>query len=119
MRKLIYLAILIIVSAVSANAGSIVLNWTYVQGGDTATGFNVYRSTDGATYTKLTGSPLSIGTLTYTDSTPVASTYYYYVIKAVDGSAVESLASNQIAAQGPANPPANPVAPSKLVIMFP
>ena len=114
MRKLLYLVILFCAAAIPASAGTITVNWTYTQGADTATGFNVYRGTDGFTYTKLTGSPLSIGTLTYADSTASNGIYYYYVVTAVDSGAVESAQSNQIVGQF--NSPA-PVAPSKFTVI--
>lgn len=86
--------------APQASSGhSIVLAWTYSQGTDAATGFNVYRSlTTGGPYTKLVSTPLAATLLTYTDTTGVGNTKYFYVVTAVDSTGVESLDSNESSA---------------------
>ena len=71
------------------------LSWT----GSTSvvSGYNVYRSTtSGAGYTKLNGSLAPAGS--YTDSTVVNGTTYYYVTTAVDGTGTESAYSNEATA---------------------
>jgi len=63
----------------------------------TVNGYNVYRSTtNGAGYTKLNGSLVSL--VNYTDSTVANGTTYYYVTTAVDGSGLESTNSNEASA---------------------
>jgi fibronectin type 3 domain-containing protein len=55
-------------------------------------GTNVYRATtSGGPYSKRTS---LIGT-SFTDNQVDARTTYYYIVRAVDGSGVESAASNQ------------------------
>src|SRR2546426_6453439 len=57
-------------------------------------GYNVYRATQaGGPYTKLNSSP--VGPTSYTDSTVQAGQTYFYVVTAVDGNGVESVASNE------------------------
>ncbi len=73
------------------------LAWTYSQGTDPGTGFNIYRSTTtGGPYAKLTASPLAINVLTYNDSTGTGNTKYFYVVTAIDSTGVESANSNEI-----------------------
>ena len=75
---------------------SISLAWTYTQGTDTASGFNVYRSlTSGGPYNKLTTTPLPVGTLVYSDTTGTGNTKYFYVVTAIDSLGVESINSNE------------------------
>src|SRR5207245_10868722 len=63
-------------------------------------GYNVYRSTvSGSGYTKINSS-LVVG-LSYSDTTVLNSTTYYYVTTAVDSSSVESSYSNQVSAPVP------------------
>lgn len=78
--------------------GSIRLDWTAPADLD-LNGFNIYRATSPGV--PLTGplnggTPLSKTTLTYTDSTVVKDTTYYYVVTAVDTSANQSGASNEV-----------------------
>jgi hypothetical protein len=62
------------------------------------TGYNVYRSqTSGTSYTKLTSTPLSATTTTYTDPGVTAGATYYYVATALVGTS-ESGYSNQATA---------------------
>ncbi len=66
----------------------------------TVSGYNVYRSTvSGSGYTKLDSSLVS--GLTYTDSTVLNTTTYYYVTTAVDSSGTESVYSNEVSAAIP------------------
>jgi hypothetical protein len=66
----------------------------------TVSGYNVYRSTvSGSSYTKINSS--LVADLTYTDSTVVSGTTYYYVTTAVDSSGAESAHSNEVSAPIP------------------
>jgi fibronectin type 3 domain-containing protein len=66
----------------------------------TVSGYNVYRSTvSGSSYTKINSS--LVAGLTYTDSTVVSGTTYYYVTTAVDSSGNESTYSNEACAPIP------------------
>jgi len=66
----------------------------------TVIGYNVYRSMQsGGPYDRLTSSPQP-GT-SYTDSTVLSGTTYYYVATAVDSNQVESVHSNQATAVVP------------------
>jgi len=71
------------------------LSWTAST--SVVSGYNVYRSTtSGAGYTKLNGGLVSA--VSYTDSTVVNGTTYYYVTTAVDGTGTESSDSNEAVA---------------------
>jgi hypothetical protein len=60
-------------------------------------GYNVYRrAASGGSYVKL-NSTLVAGT-SYTDNTVVAGNTYYYTVKSVGSTSIESVASNEIAA---------------------
>jgi hypothetical protein len=61
---------------------------------DPVAGYNIYRSTNGGSFTKLNGSPDS--QVTYTDNGVQSGSTYMYEVKSVDASGVESGASNQI-----------------------
>jgi fibronectin type 3 domain-containing protein len=59
-------------------------------------GYNVYRgTTTGGPYTKIS-STLPASALTFTDAAPVSGANYFYVVTAVDGAGMESLASNEV-----------------------
>ncbi len=76
----------------TAGNGSVSLNWTAVSG---AASYNVYRSpVQGGGYVPVGNAP---GT-TYTDSTTVNGTHYYYVVRAVDALGNEGGNSNEAAA---------------------
>ncbi len=72
---------------------SIDLSWEGVGG---ATSYKVYRSSTPASDYSLLASPVGVGT-TYSDSTAVPGTTYYYVVKALNGS-VESFYSGEASA---------------------
>jgi fibronectin type 3 domain-containing protein len=77
---------------------SVALTWNAST--STVSGYNVYRSTvSGSGYTKLDSSLVS--GLTYTDSTVLNTTTYYYVTTAVDSSGTESVYSNEVSAAIP------------------
>jgi fibronectin type 3 domain-containing protein len=61
---------------------------------DPVMGYNIYRLTGTGSFTLINSSPdLSI---VYVDNTVVSGTTYSYIVKSVDSSGVESVASNQI-----------------------
>lgn len=73
------------------------LNWNAVSG---VAGYNVYRGTvSGGPYTMINSS--LDGTTSYTDSTVVSGTTYYYVVTSVDSDQAESGYSNQAQAVVP------------------
>ncbi len=78
----------------TAAGGAIDLSWTGST--DTAATYNVYRGTasGGESSTPLNATPLPAGTTGYSDTTAVAGNTYYYVVKAVNGTAI-SPASNE------------------------
>jgi hypothetical protein len=77
---------------------SVALTWN--ASSSTVSGYNVYRSTvSGSGYTKLNSSLVS--GLSYTDSTVLNTTTYYYVTTAVDSSGAESVYSNEVPAAIP------------------
>jgi len=77
---------------------SVALTWNAST--SAVSGYNVYRSTvSGSGYTKINSS-LVVG-LSYSDTTVLNSTTYYYVTTAVDSSSVESSYSNQVSAPVP------------------
>ncbi len=87
-----------------AQGPKVTLTWTQsVTAG--ITGNNVYRGTvSGGPYTLITATPLAPST-TYTDTTVLSSSTYYYVVTAIEGApGVESAYSNQATAQVPAHP---------------
>jgi hypothetical protein len=74
-----------------------ILTFTETNNSDAAVGFNVYRSTTtGGPYTKLNATALSATTLSYTDTTGVGGTKYFYVIRAVDSLGIESANSTEV-----------------------
>jgi chitinase len=76
---------------------SITLNWTITQGQDPAVGVNVWRGTvSGGPYTKLNATPIPITTFTYSDTTGVGGTTYFYVATTVDAIGLSSANSNQV-----------------------
>jgi hypothetical protein len=63
----------------------------------TVSGYNVYRSTvSGSAYMKINSSVVS--GLSYTDSTVLSGTTYFYVTTSVDSSGIESSYSNEVQA---------------------
>jgi hypothetical protein len=61
---------------------------------DPVEGYNIYRSTGSGSLVLMNSSPDS--SVVYVDSTVVSGATYSYVVKSVDSSSVESVASNQV-----------------------
>jgi fibronectin type 3 domain-containing protein len=77
---------------------SVTLTWAAST--SSVAGYNVYRGTvTGGPYTKINSSLITGHT--YTDSTVVSGTEYYYVATAVDSSGNESVNSNEASAPVP------------------
>lgn len=97
-------------SSATGTCSGVTLDWT--AGSGTTNAFNVYRSTNAScpvgALTKVNGSPIPAGTLTYTDTTTVAGTSYTYVVKGACNVAgtIESGNSNCLAAARLATPAA-------------
>jgi hypothetical protein len=85
-------------SGVQVVSHDVVLSWS--PSTSTVVGYEVYSSTvSGGPYTKLTSSAVNL--TSYTDSTVQSGNTYYYVVTAVNASAVESAYSSQISAAIP------------------
>ncbi len=85
-------------SGLTATPGSnnIVLNWT--DNANNETGMNVERSTNQTSWTHLGSTPtVGAGVVTYTDSTAVAGTTYYYRVSAANATG-DSMPSNTASA---------------------
>lgn len=77
---------------------SVALSWNAST--SPVSGYNIYRSTlSGGSYLRINSS--LVAGLSYTDSTVVNSTTYYYVATAVDSTGTESTFSNQVPAAIP------------------
>jgi Carboxypeptidase regulatory-like domain len=86
-------------TATPQQSHTVALSWT-ASTTTTVTGYNVYRSTtNGSGYVKINSSLVTV--LTYTDSTVLNGTTYYYVTTAVDSTGAESGYSNQATAVVP------------------
>lgn len=100
-----FLFLLFAVAAWPQTQHSVRIAWTYTQGSDLATGFNVYRATTtGGPYTKQTAMPIPLATLNYSDTTGVGGIKYFYVVTAVDASGSESAFSSEASASFLGNP---------------
>jgi hypothetical protein len=83
-------------AAKSAADTKINLTWTATDG---AVSYKIKRSlTPGGPYTEVITSPATITTNSYTDSGLIDGTTYYYVVSAVNSTAVESADSNEASA---------------------
>ncbi len=84
------------VAAISPTATSITINWNAAQGANLR-GYNVYRATvSGGPYTKANASELASSELSYVASALNNSTTYYFVLRAVNTSGVETANSSQV-----------------------
>src|SRR5262249_23310665 len=83
-------------------------------------GYNVYRSTQSGAYTSapLNGSTL-VTVTSFTDSTVQSGQTYYYVIRAVSTSGLESGNSNEIQFPAPVNQPPTVSAGANQTISLP
>ena len=92
------------VEAVSVN-----LNWDYLQGGDQAVGFQLYRQANCAgVFVKLNTVLIPVTTVTFTDASITAGQTYCWQVTAVDSIGMESTPSNVLrfqlqAPQAPTN----------------
>jgi hypothetical protein len=66
---------------------------------DPVAGYNIYRSSDSATFVLLNTSPVTA--LSYIDNTVGSGASYTYEVKSVDSSGVESIPSDQVTATVP------------------
>ncbi|MGH2594990.1 MAG: metallophosphoesterase, partial [Actinomycetota bacterium] len=89
-----------------AGGGNVSLSWT-ANGEPDLAGYNVYRATSPGV--PVSGTPLNGGSLvaaaTFSDNSVVGGTDYYYVVTAVDTSANQSSASNEVLATPTAGDP--------------
>jgi hypothetical protein len=84
----------------TAVAHSVDLSWTAPSSSsDPVAGYNIYRAISGGSLALVNSS--SDSSTTYVDSTVVSGTTYNYIVKSVDSSGVESVASNEITAAIP------------------
>jgi len=101
----IFAFLLLAVVAWPQTQHSITIGWSYTQGADLATGFNVYRgTTTGGPYTKQNTTPIAVTTLTYVDTAGAGATKYFYVVTAIDSSGFESAFSSEVSATFLSNP---------------
>jgi len=79
----------------TAAAHEVDLSWNAPSSSpDPVAGYNIYRATGGGALVLLNSSPDSA--VVYVDSTVVSGTTYSYLVKSVDSSGVQSVASNEI-----------------------
>jgi Abnormal spindle-like microcephaly-assoc'd, ASPM-SPD-2-Hydin len=84
----------------TAVAYAVDLSWTAPSSStDPVAGYNIYRAVSSGSLALMNSSPDS--STTYVDSAVVSGTTYNYVVKSVDSSGVESVASNEITAAIP------------------
>ena len=80
-------------TGVNASAHTVTLTWNASL--STVAGYNVYRSTSsGFGFQKINGS--AIGATTFTDASVASGQTYYYVVRGVTSSGLESANSNQV-----------------------
>ncbi|MFB3850588.1 MAG: C25 family cysteine peptidase [Acidobacteriota bacterium] len=101
--------------SLSADAGnqSATLNWQHPS--VAPYGYNIYRSLDGTTFSKINSSLVLYPSSSYSDSGLTNGTTYYYYVTSVDSEGFESASSN-IAQATPTNPNP-PAAPTGLRVV--
>ena len=96
--------------------GAIDLSWTAATDNVAVTGYKLYRGTSPGTY----GTPVTLSNVTsYTDSTAVTGTTYYYAVAALDAAGNEGPKSPESSASAADNTPppdtTQPTAPATLL----
>ena len=111
MKRIVILISLLLVAGY-VQAASVMLQWDYTQGTDTATQFKVYSQiSTTCTSTWAVIAMVAVPTQTYTDSMLSAGLVYCYRITAVDAAGLESPPSNVVMFQVQET---RPTAPSNL-----
>lgn len=100
-------AFILFVSLAFAQNHSVTIVWSWAQGaGDLATGFHILRSaTTGGPYSVVGTVPVTV--LTYTDTTVVAGSKYFYTVTAFDA-AGDSAPGNEVSVTIPFQTPTAP-----------
>ena len=100
---------------VQSGTGYIVLNWDAPTSSGTPafTAYSIFRSTSSGSFGTTPLASVAAGTLTYNDTSAVAGTPYFYVVKAI-GSGGDSPASNQVTATASGSTGTAPSAPQSL-----
>ena len=95
-----------------SGTGYILLNWDAPtsSGSPAFTAYSIFRSTTYGSFGTTPSASVGAGTLTYNDTTAVADTPYFYVVKAI-GSGGDSTASNQVTATASGQLGPHPVRP--------
>ncbi len=70
------------------------INLTWVDNATNEAGYKVERSTDGTTFTEISGTGLSPNTTTFVDAPVSSNTTYYYRVRAFNGPNIYSAYSN-------------------------
>ncbi len=83
-----------VLSIADWSASSISLSWTASTDNEAVYAYDLYRSTDNITFTKI--DRVLAPTLTYTDTTVVTDELYYYYVIALDTSFNHSVPSNTV-----------------------
>ena len=98
-----------------SGTGYILLNWDAPtsSGSPAFTAYSIFRSTTSGSFGTTPLASVGAGTLTYNDTTAVADTPYFYVVKAI-GSGGDSTASNQVTATASGSTGTAPSAPQSL-----
>jgi fibronectin type 3 domain-containing protein len=96
--------------AQSLSSGTVSLNWKAITG---ASSYKVFRGTNSGSYTLLSD---TVASNTYTDSTAVDGTVYFYVVQASDGT-TDSANSNEATIKSIATSVISSVSPSSATSM--
>lgn len=99
-------------SNLSANAAACNrINLTWTDNSDNENSFKIERSTNGTTFTEIAS--VALNTTSYSDTSVVASTQYWYRVRASNGGGYSNY-SNTANVSTPVCPPNPPTAPSNL-----